>query len=141
LIDLNILIDRISSVVKDVRPEIIYMINRSDIHTDHQVAAKAIMSCTKAFRYPFIKKLLMYECLSETEMAPPLIENYFLPNVYSNISAYLDKKLDIMKVYKSEIQEVPLPRSLENIKALARYRGATCCLDYAEAFMLLREII
>jgi LmbE family N-acetylglucosaminyl deacetylase len=138
-IDFSILLEAISKVINEVKPEIIYMNNRSDIHTDHQVAAKAIGSCTKSFRYPFIKKILMYECISETEIAPALPENLFIPNVYSDITEVIDEKLELMKIYSSEIQETPLPRSLENIKALARYRGASCGVHYAEAFMLIRE--
>ena len=138
-IDFNLLIDSISKVINGVKPEAIYMNNRTDIHTDHQIAAKAILSCTKSFRYPFIKKILMYECISETEMAPPFSENMFIPNVYSDISNYIDKKVEIMKLYESEVQNPPLPRSEKNIRALARFRGASCGVDYAEAFMLVRE--
>lgn len=138
-IDFSSLINSISNVINDIRPDIVYMNNRSDIHTDHQVAAKALMSCTKSFRYPFIKKILMYECISETEIAPSLPENIFIPNVYSDITDFIDKKIDIMNIYDSEVQQTPLPRSLDNIKALARYRGASCGVDFAEAFMLIRE--
>ena len=140
-IDFSVIIERMSSVIKEVEPEIIYTVNRSDIHTDHQIAAKAVMSCTKRFRNQFIKRILMYECISETELAPPLPENFFIPNVYADISDFLDKKIKIMKIYASEIQEPPFPRSEENIKALARYRGATVSVKFAEAFMLLMELI
>jgi len=140
-IDFSELIGSISEVINKVKPDIIYMNNRSDIHTDHQVIAKAMMSCTKSFRYPFIKKVLMYECISETEIAPNLPENIFIPNVYSEINEVIDEKLEIMDIYESEVQESPMPRSLDNIKALARYRGATCGEHYAEAFMLVREKI
>jgi LmbE family N-acetylglucosaminyl deacetylase len=67
-VDLSDLIAKISLVINDVKPMVVYTINRSDIHTDHQVVARAVMSSTKSFRYPFIKRLLMYECLSETEI-------------------------------------------------------------------------
>lgn len=138
-VDFNLLINSISKVVNEIKPQIIYMNNRTDIHTDHQIAAKAILSCTKSFRYPFIEKILMYECISETEIAAPLLENVFIPNVYSDISNYIDKKVEIIKIYESEVQDTPMPRSLENIKSLARFRGASCGVDYAEAFMLVRE--
>ena len=138
-LDFSELINKISSVIQEVKPEIIYTVNRSDIHTDHQVAAKAIMSCTKSFRNPFIKRILMYECISETEIAYPLPENTFVAHVYSDISDFLEKKIEIMKKYESEVQESPLPRSIDNLRALARFRGATVSVQYAEAFMLLRE--
>ena len=138
-VDINDFINSVSKIINDIKPEIVYMNNRSDVHTDHQITAKVLISCTKSFRCPFIKKILMYECVSETEMAPPFPENIFVPNVYSDITDFIDKKLEIMNIYESEVQNPPLPRSLENIKALARYRGASCGVDYAEAFMLVRE--
>ncbi len=137
--DIGEVIKKISSIFQEVTPEVVYTVNRSDVHTDHQIVAQAIMSSAKSFRAPYIKRILMYECLSETEMAFPLPENCFLPNVYSDISEFLDKKIEIMGIYESEIQSPPLPRSLENIKALARFRGASVAVHYAEAFMLLRE--
>lgn len=139
LVDISDLIEKISNVIMSIKPELIYMNNRSDVHTDHQIAAKAIMSCVKSFRYPFIKRVLMYECISETEMAPSFPENIFIPNVYSDITNYINKKIEIMKIYESEVQEIPLPRSLDNIRSLARFRGASCGVEYAEAFMLVRE--
>ncbi len=44
-----------------------------------------------------------------------------------------------MSVFKSELHEPPLPRSLESIRALARYRGSAIGVDYAEAFQLVFE--
>jgi N-acetylglucosamine malate deacetylase 1 len=45
-----------------------------------------------------------------------------------------------MKVFKSEIGEHPFPRSDRNIRVLGTLRGATCGCDYAESFVLLKEI-
>lgn len=140
LIDFNLIIEKISNVIKNLKPEVIYTANRTDVHTDHQITAKAVFSCTKAFRHPYIKKILMYECLSETEMAPQVNENIFIPNVFSDITSYFERKVEIMKIFESEIQEYPMPRSLESIKALSMYRGTNCNKKYAEAFMLVREI-
>ena len=43
-------------------------------------------------------------------------------------------------LYQSEIGKHPFPRSEKNIKALATFRGASCGSEYAESFMLLKEI-
>ena len=82
----------------------------------------------------------MMETLSETEFAPNLINNSFCPNVFIDIAKYIDKKIEIMNIYQSEISKHPFPRSKKNIKALATYRGASCGSEYAESFMLLKEI-
>lgn len=134
------MVPEISKIFNEVKPEIIYCLNRSDAHSDHRITFDAVMACTKSFRYPFIKKVLMYECLSETEFAPPLPEKVFLPNYYVDISKFIDKKIEIMKIYDSELGEHPFPRSLENIKALATYRGASVGVKFAEAFQLIKYI-
>ena len=82
----------------------------------------------------------MMETLSETEFAPSTPDNSFIPNVFVDITKYIDKKIEIMKIYKSEIDEHPFPRSERNIRALGTFRGATCGSEYAEAFVLLKEI-
>jgi LmbE family N-acetylglucosaminyl deacetylase len=98
------------------------------------------MACTKSFRYPFIKRVLMYECISETEFAPALPEKIFIPNFFVDISKYLEKKLEIMRIYESELGEHPFPRSERNIEALAVFRGASVGVEYAEAFQLIKFI-
>lgn len=134
------MVPEISSIFSEVKPEIIYTLNRSDAHSDHRVIFDAVMACTKSFRYPFIRQILMYECISETEFAPALAEKAFLPNYFVDVTDYIDKKNEIMKVFESEIAEHPFPRSIENIKALAHFRGASVGVKYAEAFQLLKYI-
>lgn len=138
--DLTRLIPQISEIFSEVQPEIVYAMNRSDAHSDHRIIFDAVAACTKSFRYPFIKKFLMYECISETEFAPALPEKQFLPNYFVDITEFLDEKISIMEEFASEVDVHPFPRSLENIKALAIFRGASVGVVYAEAFQLLKFI-
>ena len=73
------LIEKISKVINKVKPNIIYLPFKEDVHTDHKKIFEASYSCTKSFRYPFIKKIYMMETLSETEFAPSLKKNSFYP--------------------------------------------------------------
>ncbi|MFD3000879.1 PIG-L deacetylase family protein [Pontibacter toksunensis] len=134
------MIPEVSAVFQKVEPEIVYCLNRSDAHSDHRFIFDAVMACTKSFRYPYVKQVLMYECISETEFAPVLPEKAFLPNYYVDISDYMEQKLGIMKIYASELGEHPFPRSLDNIRALAHYRGASVGVRYAEAYQLVKYI-
>lgn len=134
------MVPKISEVFEEVRPEIVYCVNRSDAHSDHRVTFDAIMACTKSFRYPYIQQVLLYECISETEFAPALHEKVFIPNYFVDITDFLKEKLQIMKIYESEVGEHPFPRSLRNIEALAVYRGAVAGTEYAEAFQLIKYI-
>lgn len=134
------MVPEISAIFSEVQPEIIYCLNRSDAHSDHRITFDAVMACTKSFRYPFIKQVLMYECISETEFAPMLTEKVFMPNYYIDISDFFQRKIELMKIYESEIGEHPFPRSMRNIEALATFRGASVGVEYAEAFQLLKYI-
>ena len=137
---INSIISKISNVFNEFKPEVIYVMNRSDSHSDHRISFEAVFACTKSFRYPFIKKVLMYECISETEFAPALPERVFQPNYFVDITNHFAKKLEMMKVYESELGEHPFPRSIENTTALAHFRGASVGVKYAEAFQLLKFI-
>lgn len=134
------IISSISKVMNEVKPEVVYVNNRSDVHTDHQVVFQAVFSCTKNFRYPFIESILMYETLSETEFAPALVEYAFIPTVFVDITDFFDKKIEIMKVYDSEVMKAPFPRSLEVIEVSAKLNGSKIGKKYAECFALLKEI-
>jgi len=135
------LIEKISKVINKVKPNIIYLPFKGDVHSDHRRIFEASYSCTKSFRYPFIKKIYMMETLSETEFAPSTKEDSFIPNTFVDISKHMDKKIQLMQIYKNEIGKHPFPRSERNIRALGTLRGATCGYEYAESFMLLKQIL
>jgi LmbE family N-acetylglucosaminyl deacetylase len=135
------LITKISSVVNEIKPNIIYLPFKGDVHSDHKYIFDAAYSCTKSFRYPFVKKIYMMETLSETEFSLSTKEDSFVPNVFVDISEYMDRKIEAMKIYESEMGDHPFPRSERNLRALATYRGATSRCNYAESFMLIKEIL
>ena len=134
------MIPQISDVFNESQPAVVYIVNRSDAHSDHNITFRATLACTKSFRYPFVKKVLMYECISETEFGPALPENTFTPTYFVDVSDYQAAKVEIMKIYASELGEHPFPRSIRNINALATFRGASVGVEYAEAFQLLKWI-
>ena len=134
------LIGEITNVYKEISPEIIYMPFNHDVHTDHQIIAKAFNSTFKWFRYPHIIRVLMYETLSETDFN--FIENKkFCPNVFVNISKYIDMKIEAMSIYNDEMGEFPFPRSEKALRALATLRGSQSGYESAEAFDLVYERI
>lgn len=136
---IGMLIKDISGFINKVKPSWIYFHHPSDIHSDHKIAFEAIYSCTKNFRYPYIEKILLFETLSETEFSVAFQNNSFVPNTFNDITSYLDKKLELMKLYTTEQMEEPFPRATSTIQALARYRGSRIGVQYAEAFTLIFE--
>lgn len=138
-IPLSSLVNLFSEKIQELKPDTIILPYRNDVHSDHRQSFDAAYSCTKSFRYPYITKILMCETLSETEFAPALCSNTFIPNVFIDISNYIDEKLEIMSIFSSELMQDNLPRSYSAIQALATYRGSRIGVDYAEAFMLLYQ--
>lgn len=136
------LIEAIREVVTEVKPAIVYLVHGGDAHTDHGSVFVAATSVLKPF-YLYrmgVRRVLCYEVLSSTEAAPPSPQRAFLPNIFTDITSFIDRKLEIMSLYESETQPDPLPRGPSAIRALARYRGSAIGMHYAEAFMLIREL-
>lgn len=136
------LIDGIRSVIQAARPQIVYLIHDGDVHTDHHAVFTATFAVLKSFYMHTcgVRRILSYETLSSTEAAPPQPHRYFAPNVYLDITPFMDRKIEIMEMYTTESQADPLPRGQSAIRALGRYRGATIGVEYAEAFVLIREV-
>ena len=135
------LVAGIGQAVASIEPDTIYVPFPGDAHTDHRAVYTASAAATKWFRYPSVKRVLACEILSETDFALNPSSLAFCPNSYTDISQWLERKLDIMRMYAGEMGDHPFPRSETSIRALAALRGAQCGASAAEAFMLLKEII
>jgi LmbE family N-acetylglucosaminyl deacetylase len=132
------IIGEFAKVFKAFMPDQVFLPYRMDVHTDHRTVFDAGAACAKWFRYGSVRQVLAYETLSETEFSMDS-HSGFQPNYFVDISEFLDRKLEIMAAYQSEMGEFPFPRSIEAIRALATFRGSTSGFRAAEAFKLLRE--
>lgn len=133
----------VTDVLKEVQPEEVYIPFSHDLHQDHQaIAYAATVACRPYLDMGRrVKRVLAYETLSETHLAPPYLAPPFQPNVFVDISECLDKKLEAMRAYASQLQADHLPRSIEALRSLAHLRGTHIGVKAAEAFVLLRESI
>ena len=135
MISMSDLIDDIASKIKKIEPSILYVPHQNDVHTDHQIIATAMNSFSKWFRFPYIKQINIYEVISETNFN--FTKRQFSPNLFFDITEFIDKKISISKIYKSEFKDHPFPRSIESIKSKALLRGSESGYNYAEAFQIL----
>jgi N-acetylglucosamine malate deacetylase 1 len=125
--------------VFSIRPEVVYSPFRNDNNQDHQAVAKALQVVLRPVAVTFLNRWLMYETPSCTEQSPAPGIFGFQPNVFSDISDYLDIKLKALACYETEARKFPHPRSPEAVRALAMKRGAEAGYALAESFMLARE--
>ena len=129
--------DSITEIIKAIEPQIVYIPNISDVHADHQIISKVMISCTKNFRFPYIESVFMYETISETDFSISTQSTAFVPNMFVEITDFMYDKIEIMNLYDTEIMPDPMPRSIHAIKGLNAYRGSRIGKMYAEAFMSL----
>ncbi len=133
------ILQEVKGILEKIQPATVYAPNPTDAHSDHLVSFNALWGAAKTFRSPYVRRILSYETLSETEFGRSY-EKPFEPNVLIDVSDHFDKKLEIMQIYAEEVMPGHLPRSLETLKALAVVRGSRCNANYAEAFHLWQEI-
>ena len=130
----------IEQCIRDIKPTIVYTHHGGDVNKDHRLVFESTMVAVRPMEGSSVKRVLCYEVPSSTEWAPPTPSNMFSPNVFVDIEDVIDKKIDAIKAYNSELREYPHPRSVENVINQAHLRGASVGLKAAECFMLIREI-
>lgn len=138
-VDSSQAIEKIGNVIKEIEPEVLILPDYNDAHSDHKWVFDWCYACSKVFRFPYIKQILTMEIISETDFGKP--ENLFAPNLFVDITDYMEKKIQALNIYGTEIAAPPFPRNEENIRALATVRGAAAGVRYAEAFRLIKYIV
>lgn len=127
--------------IVDIHPNIIYTHHAGDVNVDHYVTHRAVITAARSLPGAEARRLLFFETVSSTEWQMPRAAEAFLPNYYVEIGDVLAKKLELLHYYEGEMREFPHPRSYRGVEGLARYRGQTVGVEYAEAFCLGRQMI
>lgn len=139
--DLPSLVQDVGKVIDQVKASVIFAPSERDAHSDHAIVHRAVSSCSKSFRRPGIRAILIYEVLSETGHSISVSAQPFRPNLYVQLhSADIDTKVSALEFYRSEVAAFPFPRSERCIRALANLRGSECGHEAAEAFEIARAI-
>lgn len=129
------IVQYIEGIVKEVEPDIIYTHFEGDLNLDHQIIARAVKTACRPLPQSTVREIYSFEIPSSTEWGYG-----FNPNVFVDISDTFEEKLKALKPYKDEMRDYPHPRSVTAMGILAMYRGASCGVELAEAFCLIREI-
>lgn len=130
----------VSKHVHEFKPETVYTHHFGDLNIDHQMCSEAAVIACRPTENETVKQVFMFETLSSTEMAGYRAANVFLPNYFVNIQKQLDRKINSMSCYKSELKSYPHPRSLESIKINAQLWGTKVNTLAVEPFFLFREL-
>ncbi|MFH1549960.1 MAG: PIG-L deacetylase family protein [Planctomycetota bacterium] len=134
------IVKAVESVKKEIRPEIVYTHHRGDLNIDHRITFAAVLTAFRPMAGESARRILSFAVPSSTEWSAPAPESVFAPNVFVDIGEHFEKKVAAMKAYRSEIREFPHPRSPEALEIYAKMWGVTVGMNYAEPFLLVREL-
>jgi hypothetical protein len=97
-------------------------------------------ACRPTYGKNLLEEVILYE--SPTSSCSD-IESRFVPNLYVNISDYIEEKIKIFKeCYKIQHTEVERKNlSSEGIIKHSIYRGYECGLNNVESFKIIKKII
>ena len=123
------LIGHIESVIKQIKPRMIFVHYPDDTHQDHRNLAQGTMSATR-----YVPNFLFYE--------GPTTQN-FAPNCFTDVEKVLDKKLACLEAHRSQVAKTNIEdlTILELAVSSANFRGIQARVKYAEAFQSIRLLI
>lgn len=127
----------IEKIVNSFKPNIIFTHNNRDLNIDHNIVHRAVMTATRPINKNYLKYIYSFEVPCSSNW---IFDKKFDPNVFVNITDYLEIKQKAFSMYKNENRKFPFPRSRIGIDTVAKFRGIQSGLKYAEAFKLERAI-
>ena len=133
------IVKKLESKLKLIKPSTIFTHYSDCLNIDHRKTFEAVITACRPLSFKGVKKILSFEIPSSTDWALFKGKN-FQPNYYIDISKHIKNKLNYIKFYKDELKKYPHSRSIKSIKSLARVRGASCGVDFAEGYFLNRYI-
>jgi len=126
-------------LIDELSPTLIYTHHHGDLNIDHRITNQAVLTACRPVPNHCVREIREFEVLSSTEWSFSS-QPVFVPNVFIDITGYLDTKLAALAAYEAEMRPSPHSRSLLHAEALARHRGYSVGFAAAEAFMLTRAV-
>lgn len=130
------IITPIEKIVRDLKPNIIYLQYGGDINRDHKIVFEASLVALRPIE-TFIEEIYSYYTVGSSDWGYP---RTYTPDTWIDIAETINTKLTAFSEYISELRDYPHPRSLNSLRNLAVFTGNQVCLEYAESFMTIRKV-
>lgn len=131
------IVKAVERVKAEVEPAWVFTHDSGDLNVDHRITQEAVLSATRPVPGEPVRELYAFEVPSSSEWAFPAS---FRPDVFYDIGATIERKLEAMRAYSGELRCPPHPRSLEGIRTCAAAWGFKTGSAHAEAFRSLRVL-
>ena len=113
----------IEKTITDFKPDIIFTHYGHDLNVDHRLTFQAVMTACRPQPDMNIPDIYSFYIPSSTDWGDGNILTQFCPNVSVDISTGIEKKIEALAYYTSEMRKYPHSRSLESISTIAKYYG------------------
>ena len=122
------LINDLDDIIENIKPDIIFTHFVFDTHQDHIRTAHSTISAARNQN-----TILLYEPVN------PSGQGYvpFRPQVYVDISDFIDYKTEALKSHASQYERYS-NKWIKGVKSRAQFRGFEMGVDYAECFEVVR---
>ena len=131
---------RIEEILDKYKPSIIFTHHYGDVNRDHQILFQSVLTAARPMPNKEPIEILCFETVSSSEWSQHTNDKEFKPNYFVDITDTIGDKISSLKFYDIEMRPFPHPRSYDGITYLARVRGMTAGLEYAEAFEIIRRV-
>ena len=123
------LISNIEAVVKETKPDIIFVNYIHDTHQDQRTLAKVTISATR-----YIKNVLFYEVPTTYD---------FNPSVFVDITGVIEQKVGCLEAHASQVMKTNIEglSIVEIAKSSATFRGIQGRVKFSEGFVPLRQFL
>lgn len=127
---------RLIELVREKRPDVIYVHSESDGHQDHRTTFRLVIESVGRAGGPWFQECKGKPWVTGTVLAYEVWTPLSDFNYVENISDFMDKKLAALRKHASQIKNV---RYDEAAEGLSRFRGAmTGRGKYCEVFQIIR---
>ncbi len=130
----------VERICAELRPDVVYAHHWGDLNRDHRIVSEATMVACRPVGGAYPRRLLCFETPSSTEWSSPEPSLQFVPTAFVDATTTIEKKLEAMACYATEVRPAPHPRALSSLRSRAQYWGQIVGKSYAEAFVLVREV-
>ena len=105
--------------------------NPDTYHQDHRAAHNISMASARRF----VKNIFLFEIMFN------FASGLMIPNYYIDISNYIEKKKEALRVHQAEYNKYGKEKWIESNVSLAKFRGMQVETEYAEAFYVMRYVL
>lgn len=130
----------IEDLLDKYNPAMIFTHHYGDTNRDHQILFQAVLTAARPLPGKKPVEILCFETVSSSEWSQHTNDKEFKPNYFVDITDTIDDKIRSLHHYNVEMRPFPHPRSYDGVKYLARVRGMTVGVEYAEAFEMIRRV-